>query len=62
MTLFQQRYSSYKSGLGEHVEKSAATLEDCEDYVRRNGEPQQQSSRHEHFGNMFNYYVYPPRQ
>ncbi|XP_071519728.1 xylose isomerase-like [Panulirus ornatus] len=58
----QQRYISYKSGLGEHVEKSSSSLEECEDYVRRNGEPQHQSSRHEHFNNMFNYYVYPPRQ
>ncbi|XP_068203454.1 uncharacterized protein [Palaemon carinicauda] len=58
----QQRYNSYKSGLGERIEKGAASFEECEDYVRKCGEPQPQSSRFEHFENMFNYYVYPPRQ
>jgi len=58
----QQRYASYKSGFGEKVEKNAVTFEECEDYVRKTGEPQIQSSRHEHYENMFNYYVYPPRQ
>ncbi|XP_045596654.1 xylose isomerase [Procambarus clarkii] len=58
----QQRYSSYKSGFGERVEKNMATLEDCEDFVRKNGEPHLKSAHHEHFESMFNYYVYPPRQ
>ncbi|ROT75458.1 uncharacterized protein [Penaeus vannamei] len=58
----QQRYSSYKSGLGERIEKGAASFEECEDYVRKCGEPQPQSSRHEHFENMFNYYIFPARQ
>merc|ERR1712055_433260 len=56
---FQQRYASYKSGFGERVEKSGVTLEECEDYVRENGEPQSQSSHYEHYENMFNYYVFP---
>merc|ERR1712198_651352 len=59
---FQQRYASYKSGFGERVEKGGVTLEECEDYVRENGEPQPQSSHYEHYQNMFNYYVFPPRQ
>jgi len=58
----QQRYSSYKSGIGERIEKGAASFEECEDYIRKCGEPQHHSSRHEHFHNMFNYYVYHPRQ
>lgn len=60
--LLLQRYSSYKSGLGERIEKGAASFEECEDYVRKCGEPQPQSSRHEHFENMFNYYIFPARQ
>jgi len=56
----QQRYASYKSGFGEKVEKNAVTFEECEDFVRKTGEPQLESSRFEHFENMFNYYVYPP--
>ncbi|KAK8741450.1 hypothetical protein OTU49_002224 [Cherax quadricarinatus] len=58
----QHRYSSYKSGFGERVERNTATLEDCEDFVRKNGEPELHSARYEHFESMFNYYVYPPRQ
>ncbi|XP_068200260.1 LOW QUALITY PROTEIN: xylose isomerase-like [Palaemon carinicauda] len=57
----QQRYSSYKSGFGERVEQSSVNFEECEDYVRKCGEPQPQSSRYEHYENMFNYYVFPPR-
>lgn len=58
----QQRYASFKSGIGERIEKGAATFEECEEYIRKNGEPQHHSSRYEHYENMFNYYVYPPRQ
>lgn len=58
----QQRYASYKSGLGERVEKGAATLEDCEEYVRKCGEPQPLSGRHEHFNAVLNHYVHPATQ
>lgn len=57
-----QRYSSYKSGIGERIEKGAASFEECEDYIRKCGEPQHHSSRYEHYHNMFNYYVFQPRQ
>jgi len=56
----QQRYSTYKAGFGERVEQGSLTFDECEDYVRKSGEPQNQSMRFEHFENMFNYYVYPP--
>lgn len=59
---FFQRYASYKSGLGERVEKGSITFDECEEFVRKTGEPQPQSSRYEHYQNMFNYYVYPPRE
>jgi len=57
----QQRYISYKSGFGERLDKGSTTFEECEDYVRKYGECQPQSSRYEHYDNMFNYYVYPSR-
>jgi len=55
----QQRYISYKSGFGEKLDKGSATFEECEDYIMKYGECQPQSSRLEHYDNMFNYYVYP---
>jgi len=55
----QQRYISYKSGFGEKLDKGSTTFEECEDYIRKCGECQPQSSRQEHYDNMFNYYVYP---
>ncbi|CAL4078422.1 unnamed protein product, partial [Meganyctiphanes norvegica] len=58
----QQRYISYKSGFGEKLDKGSTNFEECEAYVMKYGECQPQSSRHEHFDNMFNYYVYPSRQ
>ncbi|KAK3863538.1 hypothetical protein Pcinc_030688 [Petrolisthes cinctipes] len=35
----QQRYASYKTGFGERVDRSGVTLEECEDHVRKSGEP-----------------------
>jgi len=55
----QQRYISYKSGFGEKLDKGSTTFEECEDYIMKYGECQPQSSRSEHYENMFNYYVYP---
>jgi len=54
----QQRYITYKSGIGERLEKGSATLEECEEFVRKAGPPQPISSRYEHYENMFNFYVY----
>lgn len=58
----QQRYVSYRSGFGERVDQNNVNFDECEEYIRRSGEPQPQSSRYEHFENMFNYYVFPPRE
>lgn len=60
-----QRYASYKGGFGERVEKGAATLEECEDYIKKCGDPQQQqqhqqSARNEHWQAVLNHYVFPP--
>jgi len=58
----QERYSSYNSEFGEKVDNGDASFEDCEEFVKEKGEPETQSSRHEHYENMFNYYVYPAEQ
>jgi len=55
----QQRYVSYKAGIGERLDKGASSFEECEDYIRKYGEPIPQSSHHERMENMFNSYVYP---
>merc|ERR1711872_177915 len=57
-----QRYSSFNSEFGEKVDNGEASFEDCEEFVKKAGEPEPQSSRHEHYENMFNYYVYPQQQ
>merc|ERR1712142_632311 len=55
----QQRYISYKSGFGEKLDKGSTTFEECEGFIMKYGECQPQSARHEHYDNMFNYYVFP---
>jgi len=56
----QKRYISYSNGIGDLIEKGLVQFDDCEDYIMQNGEPETESSRHEHFDNMLNYYVFPP--
>jgi xylose isomerase len=52
-----ERYSSFDSGFGKKIEKGEATLEDCEAYVKENGEPQQKSARAEEYEMIMNHYV-----
>jgi len=51
------RYESFTRDIGAKIEKGAATLEECEAYVMKNGEPTLQSAKQEHFEGMLNYYV-----
>jgi len=57
----QQRYASYQSGFGERLEKGAASLEECEEFVRKGGEPHPVSGQFELLQNAVNHYVFPPR-
>ncbi|XP_043207231.1 xylose isomerase-like [Amphibalanus amphitrite] len=54
----QQRYSSYKSGLGHKISNGTATLEDCEAYVLKHGNPSATSGQQEHYETIFNHYVH----
>jgi len=53
----QERYSSFESGIGMKIKKGAATLSDCEHYIKMTGEPKQISGKQEHFEAMLNHYV-----
>ena len=52
-----ERYSSFDTGFGAQIESGGATLEDCEAYVRANGEPTQKSARAEEYEMIMNHYV-----
>ena len=52
-----ERYSTYDSGFGAKIEKGEVTLEECEEYVRQNGEPKQRSGRAEEYEMIMNHYV-----
>ncbi|XP_013404708.1 xylose isomerase [Lingula anatina] len=55
--LVQERYKTFKVGLGAKVEKGAATFEELEEYVKKNGNPEMISGKQEHCEAMFNHYV-----
>lgn len=54
----QERYSSYKTGLGLKIANGTATLEDCEAYVMKHGEPTATSGHQEQYETIFNHYVH----
>jgi len=54
----QKRYSSYKTGLGLKIANGTATLEDCEAYVMKHGEPTATSGHQEQYETIFNHYVH----
>jgi xylose isomerase len=56
-TALTHRYISYSSGFGEKVEKGKASLEDCEAFILKNGEPKQTSGKQEVFENQLNRYI-----
>ncbi|CAG5117749.1 unnamed protein product [Candidula unifasciata] len=53
----EDRYSSYKSGIGAKIEAGNTTLEELEEYVQTHGEPQRISGQQEHYENMLNFYL-----
>ncbi len=55
--LVSERYSSFDTGFGKLVEEGKVTLEDCEEFVRVNGEPGQKSGRAEEYEMLLNRYV-----
>jgi len=55
--LVTERYSSYDSGIGKSIEEGKATFEECEEYIRKNGEPTPVSGKQEKYELLFNRYV-----
>jgi len=53
----EERYSSYKSGIGAKIASGSTSLEELEEYIFKNGEPARTSGQQEHYENMLNYYV-----
>ncbi|KAK2141737.1 hypothetical protein LSH36_1050g00046 [Paralvinella palmiformis] len=51
------RYMSFDTGLGAKIANGTASLEECEAFIKDNGEPEKKSAKQEHFEAMFNYYV-----
>lgn len=56
--LVEARYDSYKKGIGAKVAEGSATLEDCEAFVLKNGEPKLISGKQEHFERILNNYFF----
>ncbi|KAB7505110.1 Xylose isomerase, partial [Armadillidium nasatum] len=56
----QQRYITYKSSIGERLDKGNCVFEECEDFIRKAGPIKPTTSSYESFENMFNFYVFPP--
>ncbi|GMI41848.1 hypothetical protein TeGR_g14277 [Tetraparma gracilis] len=55
--MVSDRYATFDEGLGKKVESGEATLEEMEEYVTKNGEPDQKSGRQEEYEMIFNRYV-----
>ena len=56
-SLVQKRYSTFETGLGLKIAKGEATLEECEEFIRKQGEPKQTSGQQEHNEAIFNRYI-----
>ena len=55
--MVKDRYSSFDSGFGKKVEEGSISLEDCEAYVQKHGEPQQRSGQQELYELVYNRFV-----
>jgi len=55
--MVSDRYASFDDGFGKLVEEGKVTLEDCEAYVMKHGEPKQTSGQQELYELILNRYV-----
>lgn len=53
----EERYASYKSGIGSEMMSGAVGLKEIEEWLRKNGEPVPQSGRQEMLENLINSYI-----
>jgi xylose isomerase len=54
----KERYSSWSEQSGMNVMKGNATLSDCENYIKNQGEPTQKSGRQEYLENIINNFIF----
>jgi len=52
-----ERYSSYNSGIGTHIEDGTTNFEELEKYALQHGEPKQISAKQEKYEQLVNNYV-----
>ncbi len=55
--LVSERYAGWEGGFGQSVRNGSATLEDCEQVVRQQGEPSRKSGRQERLENLINEFI-----
>jgi xylose isomerase len=55
--MVKDRYSSFDEGFGKNIEEGSLSLEDCEEYIKKNGEPQQRSGKQELYEMILNRYI-----
>ncbi|XP_013791430.1 uncharacterized protein LOC106475282 [Limulus polyphemus] len=53
----KKRYISFDSGIGAKIASGTSSLEECEDYVFKHGDPKVQSGHQEHWEAMLNHYL-----
>ena len=53
----KKRYATFEVGLGKRIANGEATLEECEEFIREQGEPKQTSGQQEHCESIFNRYI-----
>jgi xylose isomerase len=55
--MVKSRYASFDQGFGKKIEEGSLTLEDCEQYVKENGEPEMRSGQQELYEMVLNRFV-----
>lgn len=55
--MVNQRYSSFTQDIGKRIESGEATFDECEEYIKKNGEPNKISGEQEKYEVIFNNYI-----
>jgi xylose isomerase len=55
--MVKNRYKSFDEGFGKKLEEGVLSLEDCEQFVKENGNPEHSSGQQELYDLVFNRYV-----
>lgn len=55
--MIEARYAGWRSGFGASIAKGEVSLQDCEAFIAKNGEPTQRSGKQEKFETVLNRYL-----